>query len=114
MSYPSLQNISYVETEEGATQCEVSGMLLSSLPPRVASLVTSYPACDQNHKQSEMRQAGLKTDPASLFLPREGGSSLATEGSVTSLVTLILQARRIRRREKLVLAQKLKFLILIS
>jgi len=91
VSYPSLQNISYVETEEGATQCEVSGMLLSSLPPRVASLVSSYPACDQNHKQSEMRQAGLKTDPASLFLPREGGSSLATEGSVTSLVTLILQ-----------------------
>ena len=91
VSYPSLQNISYVETQEGPALCEVSGLLLSSLPPRVASLVSSYPACDQSHKQSEMRQAGLKTDTASLFLPREGGSSLATEGSVTSLLTLILQ-----------------------
>ena len=91
VSYPSLQNISYVEDQEGATQCEVSGLLLSSLPPRVANLVSSYPSCHQNHKQSEMRQAGLKTDAASLFLPREGGSSLATEGSVTSLVTLLLQ-----------------------
>ena len=91
VSYPSLQNISYVETQEGPALCEVSGLLLSSLPPRVASLVSSYPACDQSHKQSEMRQAGLKTDTASLFLPREGGSSLSTEGSVTSLLTLILQ-----------------------
>ena len=92
VSYPSLQNISYVE--EGVTECEVSGMLMSQLPPRVADLVTCYPTCIQSQKQSEMRQAGHKTDTASLFLPREGGghvSNMASEGSVASIISVLVQ-----------------------
>ena len=88
VSYPSLQNISYIE--DGSTECEVGGTLLTSLPPRVADLVSSYPSCCQTQKQSEMRSAGLKTDAASLFLPREGVNSVVSEGSVSSLVRILL------------------------
>ena len=89
VSYPSLQNISYVEGT-GGTECEMSGMLMCQLPPRVADLVSSYPACHQTQKQSEMRSAGLKTDAASLFLPREGGAGVVSEGSVSSVISLLL------------------------
>ena len=100
VSYPSLQNISYVETEEGATQCEVSGMLLSSLPPRVASLVSSYPACDQNHKQSEMRQAILEELLVEVLRHcsiQTRRAHLAEEGDDAILRPVQLRARHVRR-----------------
>ena len=72
--YPSLQNMP--SPCEGEVMCEISGLLVSSLPPGMSSLVTSYPACNLSSKQQEMRQAASHTDPASLFLPREGEINL--------------------------------------
>ena len=44
VDYPSLQNISVCEAAgEGATLCEVSGVLLSEMPPRVQQLISAHP-----------------------------------------------------------------------
>lgn len=110
VDYPSLQNISVCEAAgEGATLCEVSGVLLSEMPPRVQQLISAHPrylymivsnskadkvttlcSCHQTHKQSEMRPAGARTDPASLFLTRAEAPGPEV-GSVTSLLSLLLQ-----------------------
>jgi len=85
--YPSLQNMP--PECETVVECEVSGLLVSSAPPGISELVCSYPACNLASKQQEMRQAATDTDPASLFLPREGGLSVVSEGR--SLRSLYLQ-----------------------
>ena len=87
--YPSLQNMPGLSEEE--VRCEISGLLSSSLPPGLSSLVTSYPASNLSSKQQEMRQAASNTDPASLFLPREGGLSVVSEGkTLRTLYRLLL------------------------
>ena len=80
--YPSLQNMPGLP--ETVAECEMSGVLVGpgSGPQGISELVRSYPACNLASKQQEMRQAAanINTDPSSLFLPREGGRSVVSEG----------------------------------
>ena len=81
--YPSLQNMPGLP--ETVAECEMSGVLVSrgSGPQGISELVRSYPASNlTSSKQQEMRQAAANTttDLSSLFLPREGGLSVASEG----------------------------------
>ena len=70
--YPSLQNMPGLT--ETVAECEMSGVLVSRGcgPQGISEVVRSYPASNLTSKQQEMRQAASHTDPASLFLPREG------------------------------------------
>lgn len=81
--YPSLQNMPGLT--ETVAECEMSGVLVSrgSGPQGISELVRSYPASNlTSSKQQEMRQAAANTttDLSTLFLPREGGLSVASEG----------------------------------
>ena len=78
--YPSLQNMP--APCEGEVECEVSGLLVTSGPPGISCLVSSYPACHLASKQQEIRQAATHTDPASLFLPREGETPAVSYGTI--------------------------------
>ena len=79
--YPSLQNMP--APCEGEVECEVSGLLVTSGPPGISCLVSSYPACHLASKQQEIRQAATHTDPASLFLPREGETPAVSCGIIS-------------------------------
>ena len=78
--YPSLQNMP--APCEGEVECEVSGLLVTSGPPGISCLVSSYSACHLASKQQEIRQAATNTDPASLFLPREGETPAVSCGII--------------------------------
>ena len=78
--YPSLQNMP--APCEGEVECEVSGLLVTSGPPGISCLVSSYPACHLASKQQEIRQAATNTDPASPFLPREGETPAVSCGII--------------------------------
>ena len=80
--YPSLQNMPALT--ETVAECEVSGVLVSRGcgPQGISEVVRNYPASNLTSKQQEMRQAAANTttDLSSLFLPREGGLSVVSEG----------------------------------
>ena len=110
--YPSLQNMP--APCEGEVECEVSGLLVTSGPPGISCLVSSYPACHLASKQQEIRQAATHTDPASLFLPREGETPAVSCGIIRGVGGQIRRSifhgiSYIRTSDTLVRASRLKY-----
>ena len=93
--HPSLGNAP--DPGVGGTACEVGGLLIPSLPPALAAVLSSYPDCTATPTSDQMRPAAATKSSitAEAFLPRskaEGEGWLQTllaswwEGGVEGLL----------------------------